>query len=57
MANTFFSRLIGSRNQRALNRKRKFADQVNSLEISISTLDDSALPVQTTHFRVLLTSR
>ncbi len=51
MANTFFSRLIGSRNQRVLNRKRKFADQVNALESSISTLDDAALQAKTTEFR------
>lgn len=51
MANTFFSRLIGSRNQRVLNRKRKFAEQVNALESSISTLDDAALQAKTTEFR------
>ena len=51
MANTFFSRLIGSRNQRVLNRKRKFADQVSALESSISTLDDAALQAKTTEFR------
>jgi preprotein translocase subunit SecA len=51
MANTFFSRLIGSRNQRVLNRKRKFSDQVNALESSISTLDDAALQAKTTEFR------
>jgi len=51
MANTFFSRLFGSRNQRVLSRKRRFADQVNALEDSISALDDPSLQAKTDEFR------
>ena len=51
MANTFLSRLFGSRNQRVLNRKRKFADQVNALEPSLEALDDAALQAKTLEFR------
>ncbi|MEC9407137.1 MAG: preprotein translocase subunit SecA [Pseudomonadota bacterium] len=51
MANTFLSRLFGSRNQRVLNRKRKFADQVNALEPTLEGLEDAALQAKTQEFR------
>jgi len=45
------TKIIGTKNEREIKRLRQVVEQINSLEPSISSLDDTALRVKTDEFR------
>ncbi len=51
MITNVLKKLFGSRNERLLKQYRKTVDHINSLEASMSALDDAALQAKTPEFR------
>ncbi len=51
MVSKFFSKILGSRNERVLKKLRKVAEQITAMEADIEQLDDAALKARTDEFR------
>jgi preprotein translocase subunit SecA len=51
MIKNFFTKIIGSRNERLIKRMSKVVNQINALEPSISALSDAQLKANTAEFR------
>ncbi|NQZ52917.1 MAG: preprotein translocase subunit SecA [Piscirickettsiaceae bacterium] len=55
MVSKFFSKIFGSRNDRALKQMQKVIDEIATFETDIEQLDDNALQAKTAEFRQRLT--